>query len=338
MFLRENFEIFKWAVKIYTSSDKEEPKSGLKAGLHYLIKDAAEKCMGVYLGKNDDDSAAKVRKFMVLLKLRKDKIFADAMYNLNKRRNVKNRQPSEAPDEDDILTINEYIIKRMGEITNDSFLQIDMHLHVELRYCTNTRLIVFTGRRGGKPSCLTINEWKKAENDVWLDKKRLNEIPEEATNGAKITFQTGKRINRLLSLIIPKDTIKAMQVLCDQVVRSNAAVKESNSYVFPSTQQSDNHFSGGHSFDNVCQKLPIIKHNINGTKNWHRLNTLIAGLDLTENEMELAYAHFSYSGDINKNIYQVPQAHQQLLSMAKYLTSVDQRIISLLEGLAINSG
>ena len=48
MFLRENFEIFKWAVEIYTSSNKEEPKSGLKAGLYYVIKDAAEKCMGVY--------------------------------------------------------------------------------------------------------------------------------------------------------------------------------------------------------------------------------------------------------------------------------------------------
>ena len=48
MFLRENFEIFKWAVEMYTSSDKEEPKSGLKAGLYYVIKDAAEKCMGVY--------------------------------------------------------------------------------------------------------------------------------------------------------------------------------------------------------------------------------------------------------------------------------------------------
>ena len=48
MFLRENFEIFKWAVEIYTSSDKEEPKSGLKGGLYYVIKDAAEKCMGVY--------------------------------------------------------------------------------------------------------------------------------------------------------------------------------------------------------------------------------------------------------------------------------------------------
>ena len=102
--------------------------------------------------------------------------------------------------------------------------------------------------------------------------------------------------------MIPKDTIKAMQVLSDPVVRSNVGVKESNLHVFPSTQQSDNHFSGWHSLDNVCQKLRIIKHNINGTKNGHKLSTLIARLGLPENEMELAYAHFGHSGDINKNI------------------------------------
>ena len=111
-----------------------------------------------------------------------------------------------------------------------------------------------------------------------------------------------------------------MQVLCDLVVRYNAGVKEINPYVFPSTQQSDKHFSGCHNLDNACQKLPIVKHNINGTKNQHRLSTLIAGLGLTENKMELAFAHFGHSGDTNKNIYQVPQAHQQLLSPTKYLT------------------
>ena len=119
-------------VEIYTSSDKEEPKSGLKAGLYYHIKDTAEKCMSAYLGKNDDNSAEKVRKFMALLKLKKDEIFADSTYNLNKRRKVKNRKPSELPDEDDILTIKKYVIKRMGEITNDPFLLIDMYLYVEL--------------------------------------------------------------------------------------------------------------------------------------------------------------------------------------------------------------
>ena len=61
----------------------------------------------------------------------------------------------------------------MGEITNDPFLLIDMYLYVELRDCTNTRLIIFNGRRGGEPSRPTISEWKEAENDVWLDKKRL---------------------------------------------------------------------------------------------------------------------------------------------------------------------
>ena len=166
MFLRENFEIFKWAVELYTSSDKEESKSGLKAGLYYLIKDAAEKCMCVYLGENNDDSAEKVWKYMALLKLKKDEIFADSTYNLNKRRKVKNRKPSELHGEDDILTIKKYVIKRMGEITNDPFLLIDMYLYVELRDFTNTRLIIFNGRRGGEPSRPTISEWKEAKNDV----------------------------------------------------------------------------------------------------------------------------------------------------------------------------
>ena len=185
MVLRENFDIFKWAVEIYSGSDKEEPKSGLKAGLYYLIKDVAEKCMGIYLDKNDDDSAEKVRKLMALLKLRKDEIFVDATCNLNKRRNVKNRKLSQLPDEDNIATIKEYVIKRMGKVTNDPFLLIDMHLCVELRDCTNTRLIIFNRRREGEPSRLTITEWKEAENDVWLEKKCLKEIPEEATNDAK---------------------------------------------------------------------------------------------------------------------------------------------------------
>ena len=103
---------------------------------------------------------------MALLKLKKDEIFADSTYNLNKRRKVKNRKPSELPDEDDILTIKKYVIKRMGEITNDPFLLIDMHLYVELRDYTNTRLIIFNGRRGGEPSRPTISEWKEAKNDV----------------------------------------------------------------------------------------------------------------------------------------------------------------------------
>ena len=110
---------------------------------------------------------------MALLKLKKDEIFADSTYNLNKRRKVKNRKPSELPDEDDILIIKKYVIKRMGEITNDPFLLIDMYLYVELWDCTNTRLIIFNRRRGGEPSRSTISEWKEAKNDVWLDKKRL---------------------------------------------------------------------------------------------------------------------------------------------------------------------
>ena len=77
----------------------------------------------------------------------------------------------------------------MGEITRDAFFLMDMHLHVELRGSTITTLILVNGCRRRQPSCLVISDWKDAENDNWLDKKRLKEIPEEIKE-VKITLQS----------------------------------------------------------------------------------------------------------------------------------------------------
>ena len=50
-------------------------------------------------------------------------------------------------------------------------------------------------------------------------------------------------INCKVSLLIPRDTMKAMQLLCDPFIRSPAEVKENNLYVFLSLPQSVNHCS-----------------------------------------------------------------------------------------------
>lgn len=128
---------------------------------------------------------------------------------MSAERNVKFCKTLDLSDKDDIVTIKEYVIKRMGEIISDAFFLMDMHLYVELCGCTNTRPILFNGYRGRQPSLLIIIEWKDAESDVWLDKKRLKEIPEEIKE-VKITLQKLKGINCKASLIIPRDTIKAM--------------------------------------------------------------------------------------------------------------------------------
>ena len=40
---------------------------------------------------------------------------------MNVERNVKFCKSSDFADEDDIVTIKEYVVKRMGEITSDAF-------------------------------------------------------------------------------------------------------------------------------------------------------------------------------------------------------------------------
>ena len=104
-------------------------------------------------------------------------------------RNVKFCKSSGLPDEDDAVTIKEYVSERMGEITSDAFFLMDMHLYVELRDSTITRLILVNGCRRRQPSRLVVSDWKDAENDNWLDKKRLKEIPEEIKE-VKITLQS----------------------------------------------------------------------------------------------------------------------------------------------------
>lgn len=63
---------------------------------------------------------------------------------------------------------------------------------------------------------------------------------------------------------------------------SNAGVKEKNPYVFPSLLQSFNHYSGSESFDSACQKLPILKHNINRTKICQMISYIKAGMDMSD--------------------------------------------------------
>lgn len=69
------------------------------------------------------------------------------------------------------------------------YLLMDMHLYVELRDSTITRHILVHGCRRRQPSRLVISDWKDAENDNWLHKKRLKEIPEEIKE-VKITLQS----------------------------------------------------------------------------------------------------------------------------------------------------
>ena len=47
--------------------------------------------------------------------------FGDATYELNKNKNVRLRKPSQLPDEDDVKTVRDHVMKRMKELVEEPF-------------------------------------------------------------------------------------------------------------------------------------------------------------------------------------------------------------------------
>ncbi|XP_065658548.1 uncharacterized protein LOC136083069 [Hydra vulgaris] len=320
MFLRQNFSSLKLAIEVYTDTYSENQKSGLKAALYYLISSSAKKCIGNFLAQDNDDSAKSISDFLVLLQLRKEEIFGDATYDLNERRNISLKKPSKLPIESDVQMIRDYSISIIKKYKEDNFVLWDLHAYVELRDAACTRLVLFNGRRGGEPARLLLREWFETAKDAWLDKQRAEDLTEINETNMKITYQSGKGSNHLVPVLIAEDTIRAMEILSDPVVRSNVGVLESNVYVFPSCQSSEKHCSGWHSLTNVCDKLPLInKSRLTGTTNRHRLSTLMAAINLSDLEKSLVFKNAGHSKNINENIYQAPAAHQQILSTGKHL-------------------
>ena len=74
--------------------------------------------------------------------------------------------------------------------------------------------------------------------------------------------------------------------------------------------------------NNILIKLSLAG-TINGTRNRHRVATLLIDMGLLDNEKQLIYDHFGHSEQIHKHIYQAP-AHKQLQLTGKYLQRLEE--------------
>ena len=102
MFPRKNFTNLTLAINLYTSSENEQQKSGPKQALCYLILNAAENLVGIFLANDNDSVAEDISNFIKLYHLEKENVFGDASYNLNNRRNKTLKKPTNLPIESDI--------------------------------------------------------------------------------------------------------------------------------------------------------------------------------------------------------------------------------------------
>ena len=123
------------------------------------------------------------------------------------------------------------------------------------------------GEEVSLPEC-RASAWREAETNVWMRKSILKKdgseeanendaLEQKLFNDMKLTYQSGKGNDHLVPVLIPLDTIAAMQKLSDEGVRESGTVLINNPYMFPSTHSSNEHVSGWHAVRRVCKDAQV---------------------------------------------------------------------------------
>ena len=92
------FKQLRQSIDIYTSKHDDTVKAGLKQNLFYLLKRAAKTLRALMLEEEKVNVAEEVGNFRELLELWHDIIFGDAVYEINRRREVYLRKPEQLPN------------------------------------------------------------------------------------------------------------------------------------------------------------------------------------------------------------------------------------------------
>ena len=202
----------------------------------------------------NDSSAKEIDNFLKIFHLKQSMIFGDAEYQANTNKQKLWQKPAEMPDDEDLAKFNEHVTSEETRLTDPYYL-CDKKDYVTLRDVTVSRLTIFNVRRGGEPSRLMISEWHDTENGAWLGNTFVSTMPDHTDRSRlakdNIAYQGGKGNNHLVSIVIPLDTVVAMKVLGDEVVRESAGILPCNRYMFPYSQMCQDHVIGSHGISRI---------------------------------------------------------------------------------------
>lgn len=128
----------------------------------------------------------------------------------------------------------------------------------------------------------------------------------------------------MVPILIPKDSFKALDLLCDEANRLRAGISPQNVYLFPSGRNSESHASGWHGMQKFIDALPLKKPEcMKATSNRHRISSLYAELDVSPKDQEMFYKHMGHSADINENVYQNPPGIREVTTIGPQLLEMD---------------
>jgi len=277
----------------------------------------------------EDQKANEIDCFCKVLELSKSAIFGDATYAINTSRQTLLRRPDQLPDEDEVSKVQQYTVSSLEKYytSNNVYMFWTNHEFVGLRDLTVSRLTMFNARRGGEPARMSILEWVDASKNVWIDQARVAKMHSNKKKGIddmKIVYQTGKGNNHLVPVLIPQDTIKAMEMLSNSDIRLAAGIKANNTYMLPCAQSSDGHVSGWHAVNRVCKDAGVLDPTrLTATSMRHRASTIYANLIVPESERAFFYKHMGHSAAVNAGTYQTPLAETEVTVIGKRFQDMD---------------
>ena len=294
-----------------------------------MLKKLAKVVKSTYLVSQNDAAVVELDRFVDVLTLNYNFLFGDAMYEANKNRQKKLRKPEQLPKDGDIRLVTQYTIDRIDALLSDKYLHWTGAELIELRDLSDCRLTMFNARRGGEPARLTIDNWMDARNNVRLNQERLvemDEVDKRLFSEMKVMYQSGKG-TRLVPVLVPPDTLQALDKLCDSYTRNDCGVLPSNRYLFPSTQNSEEHIYGWYAVHKVCVAAGVQEPRLlTATKMRHRVSTHYASLEIPEAQITFFYKHMCHSANINSSVYQAPLAEIEVTQVGKVLKALDENV------------
>jgi len=302
-------------------------KAGLKTAYYYLFKKFAKVVKASFLVRDGDEKAAEIDKFLEVLALNQHIVFGDAKYVLNKNRQSRLRRLESLLSEEDVAKLKAYRVNRIQELAVDDYKMWDNPSFTKLQDLGVSRLTLFNAWRGREPAWLTLTKWSEVDNSTWLNDQykkshSSKDLEKRLFKDMKVTFRSGKGNNHLVPILIPRETFAAMKLLSDKEQREAADVSSSNTFV--STKHSAMHINGWHVVSRVCAGAGVEHpHRLTATWMRHRISTLYAGLDVSENDHQLFYEHMGHSSNINANIYQTRPAKAEILRVGAQWLKMD---------------
>jgi len=332
MFNREKWSILEEAVIcLTTSATPQSPdahlKYGLKNTLYYLLMKSADILQGDALTVKGDQGKKEVEElqhFVTILKHHQNAVFGDAKYMINKSRQERLRLPARTPPDELMMKLRTYTVQRINELTGmqRNTGRLGRSAFVELRNLVCCRLTLFNARRGGEPSRMKTTQWR--DRHQWITNKSINQLDDTERNmfrELELVYTTGKG-NHLVSCMVPRDCVPAVELLTHATIRKDAGVLDTNDFIFPSIG-STLHCGGWDAMHKVCEAAQIESNLINATNQRGRLSTIYAGLDVAPEDRSHFYSHMGHSEKVNVGTYQRPLAVMAITKVGKHLMELD---------------